>query len=57
MDSTASSLQDTLPLVNPADVAQLQVLMAHQGEQLSAYQAQLAALQNTKAHLLQVRAF
>ncbi|KAI2647999.1 Transposon Tf2-9 polyprotein [Labeo rohita] len=54
MDSnaaSASSLQNTLPTLNPAEVSNLQAAFAYQSELLKSYQEQLAKLQSVNEHL------
>lgn len=56
MDPAPPLLQDTLPLMSPVDVTQVQVLLALQGQALTAYQEQLTTLQTAINQLLQVLA-
>jgi len=54
MDSnaaSASSLQNTSPKLNPAEVSNLQAAFAYQSEVLKGYQEQLAKLQSVNEHL------
>jgi len=54
MDSntaSASSLQNTLPLMNPAEVSELQAAFAYQSEVLKGYQEQLDKLQSANEYL------
>ncbi|KAL0154822.1 hypothetical protein M9458_049085 [Cirrhinus mrigala] len=54
MDSnaaSASSLQNTSPTLNPAEVSNLQAAFAYQSELLKSYQEQLAKLQSVNEHL------
>ncbi|KAL0167369.1 hypothetical protein M9458_039213, partial [Cirrhinus mrigala] len=56
MDSTsasASSLQNTSPTMNPAEVTNLQAAFAYQSEILKSYQEQLSKLQSVNEHLTQ----
>ncbi|KAG1926575.1 retrotransposable element [Pimephales promelas] len=54
MDSnaaSASSLQNTSPQLNPAEVSNLQAAFAYQSEVLKGYQEQLTKLQSVNEHL------
>ena len=54
MDSnaaSASSLQNTSPQLNPAEVSNLQAAFAYQSEVLKGYQDQLTKLQSVNEHL------
>ncbi|KAI2649352.1 Transposon Tf2-6 polyprotein [Labeo rohita] len=54
MDSnaaSASSLQNTSPPLNPAEVSNLQAAFAYQSELLKSYQEQLTKLQSVNEHL------
>ncbi|KAI2665737.1 Retrotransposon-like protein 1 [Labeo rohita] len=54
MDSNAASgstLQNTSPTLNPAEVSNLQAAFAYQSELLKSYQEQLAKLQSVNEHL------
>ncbi|KAI2660547.1 Transposon Tf2-9 polyprotein [Labeo rohita] len=56
MDSTpasASTLQNTSPTMNPAEVSNLQAAFAYQSEILKSYQEQLSKLQSVNEHLTQ----
>lgn len=53
---SANSLHNTPPAMDPADVRQLQALLAQKGEMLLAYQEQTVALQNAKMQLQQSKA-
>lgn len=41
---SGSSIQNTSPDMDPADIAQFQAIVAHQGEMLWAYQEHLTVL-------------
>lgn len=53
MDNDVYSLQDTLPVLDPAGVQQIQAMVAQQGQAIAAYQEQLANLQATNNHFRQ----
>ncbi|KAL0164283.1 hypothetical protein M9458_040036 [Cirrhinus mrigala] len=55
MDSnaaSASSLQNTSPTLNPAEVSNLQAAFTYQSELLKSYQEQLTKLQSVNEHLM-----
>ncbi len=55
MDShsaSASSLQNNLPTMNPAEVSNMQAAFAYQSEMLKGYQEQLTKLQSVNEHLI-----